>query len=397
MDLIRVGNERVLAARLADAQYFFEDDRKRKLADRVNRLTGVTFHQKIGTLYQKTERTIGLVGNLVDVGGYRGGKETAQRAGLLCKADLLTGMVGEFPTLQGLMGRHYAEHDGEAEDVCLALGEYYKPRTPEDSIPSTTLGRILSIADRIDTLASFFRVGLLPSGSEDPFGLRRNAYGLIRIIIEGDINLNLVESIQQADRLLAGQSVAGVPSGEPDPPNEPLPALIEFIGERMRFYAKTVHHMRDDVLDAVLGGRTVGELNILDLFARIQALHAALSQEDFDPLMVGFKRAHRLVEKEGWTLEAVTPSLFEHESESILFQDLENARGRIAPLIEQREYSAALHVLIGLKESIDKFFDGVMVNAPEPTIRANRLALLYRVQQLFLTCGDLSKIQVQGT
>ena len=159
MDLIRVGNERVLAARLADAQYFFDDDRKKKLADRVNSLTGVVFHQKLGTLYQKTERTISLVGGIAESTGYPGLKETAQRAGLLSKADLLTGMVGEFPSLQGLMGRHYADHDGESEEVCVALGEYYQPRAPEDVIPHSPLGRIVSIGDRLDTLAAFFSRG----------------------------------------------------------------------------------------------------------------------------------------------------------------------------------------------------------------------------------------------
>ncbi len=398
MDLIRVGNERVLAARLADAQYFFDEDRKRKLADRVNQLAGVVFHKKIGTLYQKTERTISLVGSIAVAAGFPGLKESAQRAGLLSKTDLLTGMVGEFPTLQGLMGRHYAEHDGELEDVYVALGEYYQPRTPDDVIPRSPLGCILSIGDRLDTLAAFFRVGLVPSGSEDPFGLRRQAYGMIRILVEAGISLNLIDCIQQVDRLLAGQGVAQVQTeGQgAEKTLEPLPELIEFVGERMRYYVRTVHDVRDDVVDAVLGGRVKGQLNVLDLFARIQSLQSMTGQADFDPLMVGFKRAHRLVEKEGWHTGEITPSTFEHANEKQLFEALEDSQARISPLIIERNYPGALQVLIGLKSPIDDFLDGVMVNVPEQAIRANRLSLLYRVDQLFLTCGDLSKIQVQG-
>ena len=168
MELITIGNERVLAARLADARYFFREDRKVKLADRVSQLDGVVFHKQLGSLYQKTERTISLAGALADAAGVPEVKASCQRAALLSKADLVTGMVGEFPTLQGVMGEKYAAHDGESVEVCQAIGEYYRPRTPDDAIPETTVGRLLALADRLDTLAAFFYAGIVPSGSEDP-------------------------------------------------------------------------------------------------------------------------------------------------------------------------------------------------------------------------------------
>lgn len=399
MDLIRVGNERVLAARLADARYFFEEDCKGKLADRVNQLNGVVFHKKLGTLYQKTERMISLIGTIAEAAGSADLKEACQRAALLSKADLTTGMVGEFPTLQGVMGKEYAAHDGESSNVCQALGEYYQPRAAEDAIPRTRVGRLLSIADRVDTLAAFFQVGMAPSGSEDPFALRRQAFGLVRILIEGAVNVNLIDLLRQAEQLLAKQGVHPVKSANVEADKvsaEPLSALVEFLADRLRYYGRTLHGIRDDVMDAVLEGRRIDRFFTADLFSRMQALQAITHQKDFDPLMVGFKRAHRLVEKEHWTSTTVKAELFAHPSERNLFEAVEEAQGAVAASIETGDYPAALKTLIGLKTAIDAFFDGVLVNAPEPEVRANRLSLLRKVDELFLGIGDLSRIHVQG-
>lgn len=399
MDLITVGNERVLSARLSDARYFFEEDCKGKLADRVNQLNGVVFHKKLGTLYQKTERTMSLIGGVADAAGLTDLKEVSQRAALLSKADLSTGMVGEFPTLQGVMGKEYAAHDGEPSDVSEALGEYYQPRTPEDSIPATNVGRLLSLADRLDTLVSFFHVGMVPSGSEDPFALRRQAFGLVRIVVEGGVNVNLVDLIRQAEQLLEKQGVQPgqrTDNGEDQSIREPMPTLVEFLGDRLRFYGRTMHSFREDVMDAVLKGRMMGQFSMTDLFSRMQALQAITHQEDFDPLMVGFKRAHRLVEKEQWTVSEVNPSLLVHQSEQALIQMVDVAQETVAASIIEMDYSRALDALIELKTPIDAFFDGVLVNAPEPDVRANRLSLLRKVDELFLGIGDLSQIQVQG-
>ena len=399
MDLITVGNERVLAARLADAKYFFEDDCKGKLADRVDQLNGVVFHKKLGTLYQKTERTISLIGALVEAAGLGSLKEACQRSALLSKADLSTGMVGEFPTLQGVMGKEYAVHDGELPEVCQALGEYYQPATPEDSIPRTQVGQMLSLADRLDTLAAFFHVGMVPSGSEDPFALRRQAFGLVRVLVEATLHVNLIDLLRQAEKLLEKQ---GVPSvvlfevGQAKARTEPLPALVEFLADRLRFFGRTLHGIREDVIDAVLKGRAIGELSMTDLFSRMLALQAITHQEDFDPLMVGFKRAHRLVEKEQWTSNTVNIDLLKHQSEKNLLARLKEADRVVGTAIGDKNYSLALKTLIGLKPAIDVFFDGVLVNAPEVEIRANRLSLLRKVDELFLGIGDLSQIQVQG-
>ncbi len=399
MDLITVGNERVLSARLSDARYFFEDDCKGQLADRVNRLSGVVFHKKLGTLFQKTERMMSLIGGMADTAGFTGLRDVCQRAALLSKADLSTGMVGEFPTLQGVMGRQYAAHNGEPTEVCQALGEYYQPRTPEDTIPETPVGRLLSLADRLDSLAAFFHVGMVPSGSEDPFALRRQAFGLVRIIVEGSIHLNLVDLLRQAELLLEKQ---GVPSIQPLDDEQdrssrvPLPLLLEFLADRLRFYGRTVLGFREDVMDAVLKGRPVDQFSMTDLFSRMEALQAMTHLEEFDPLMVGFKRAHRLVEKEQWTSHDVNPDLLVHQSEQALIQVIDLAQETVAASIAEMDYSRALRTLIELKTPIDGFFDGVLVNAPEPDVRANRLSLLRKVDELFLGIGDLSQIQVQG-
>jgi len=399
MNLIMVGNERVLAARLADARYFFEEDCKGKLADRVNQLKGVVFHKKLGTLYQKTARTISLIGAIAEAAGSGDCKEACQRAALLSKADLSTGMVGEFPTLQGVMGKEYAAHDGESSAVCQALGEYYQPRTPEDAIPETHVGQFLSIADRLDTLAAFFHVGMVPSGSEDPFALRRQAFGVVRIVVEGTVNVNLIDLLRQAEQLLTKQGVPSVQSTENEQAQnsgEPLATLVEFLADRLRYYGRTLHAFRDDVMDAVLKGRKLGEFSMPDLFSRMEALQAITHQKDFDPLMVGFKRAHRLVEKEQWTSSEVNPDLLAHQSEQALIQVVDLAQETVAASIAEMDYPRALQTLIELKTPIDDFFDGVLVNAPEPEVRANRLSLLRKVDELFLGIGDLSQIQVQG-
>ena len=388
MELIRVGNERVLAARLADARYFFDEDRKVKLADRLPELNGVVFHKQLGSLYQKTERTVVLAGVLAEAAGVPEVKASGQRAALLSKADLVTGMVGEFPGLQGVMGEHYAAHDGEPAEVCQAIGEHYRPRTPDDAIPETTVGRLLALADRLDTLAAFFYAGMVPSGSEDPFGLRRSAFGVIRIVIEAGLNINLGAVLQQAEQRLAQQGVKA--GGHAGPP------LHQFLEERLRYYGRIMAGYREDVMDSVLGRADGDSLDLRDLFLRMEALQAITSQPDFDSLIVGFKRAHRIVEKEAWTTRTVEAALLTHPTEQTLQQAVETAKRAVAHSLDAHDYHGALKQLIGLKSPIDQFFDGVLVNAPEPEVRANRLSLLRQVDDLFSVFGDLSQIQVQG-
>ena len=392
MALIRTGNERVLAARLADARYFFQEDRKEKLADRVSRLHGVVFHQQLGSLHQKTERTMALAEALADAAGVPDKKASCRRAAFLSKADLVTGMVGEFPTLQGVMGEKYAAHDGEALDVCQALGESYRPRTPDDTIPMTMVGRLLALADRLDTLAAFFYAGIVPSGSEDPYGLRRSAFGVIRIIIEAGLKIDVGSILAQAGRLLDAQGVREAPSrGEGN-----APTLLKFLEERLRYYGRTVSGYREDVMESILARADGAACDVRDLFLRMDALQTITGQQDFESLIVGFKRAHRIVEKEAWTTRTVMTVLLTHQTEQTLQEAVDTAKGAIEQSLEAHEYHGALRHLIALKSPIDHFFEGVLVNAKEPEVRANRLSLLRQVDDLFSVFGDLSQIQVSG-
>ena len=387
MRLIQEGNERVLAARLADAKFFFDEDRRTKLIDRVEKLKGMTFHQKLGTLYQKTERVMKLADTLADGLGHR---ESCRRAAQLSKADLLTGIVGEFPTLQGVMGGEYARHDGEPSEVSTAIAEHYLPRAMDGELPKTPAGTILSLADRLDTIAAFFHVGVVPTGSEDPLGLRRHALAVVRLIIEGRVTLNLVEAVRHAKEVVAQQEFKG--SGGADP--------LEFIADRFRYYVRTVHGFREDVVDAIvkpaLQSARDGTFDLLDLLERMKALQAVTTRTEFDPLMVGFKRAHRLVEKEKWTKEDVDRSLFEHAVESELSQVLVEAKTLLPTFVGKGEYGKALNALVQMKPAIDGFFEGVLVNADDERLRANRLSLLCAVDRLFLSFADFSQISVQG-
>jgi glycyl-tRNA synthetase beta chain len=384
--LMTKGNERVLSARLSDAKYFFTEDLKRPLHERVSALQGVMFHQKLGTVRQKVDRVCDLVGWMAEHIGRNDLQDECRRAALLAKADLTTGMVGEFPTLQGVMGEEYARHDGEPVEVCRAIGEQYFPRFPDDQLPTGLSGVLLAVADRCDSIASFFAAGMAPSGSEDPLGLRRAAYGLVRIVTETPLRLNVVSAMDQMMRILAEQGLVRGTS-------QTVAEVVEFIIDRLRFYGRQQIGLREDVMEAVtcLPNPTVCDL--ANLLARMQALQAMVHQPDFDPLMIGFKRAHRIVEKEQWTDTQVVPERFLHESEGRLSQALEVAQQRVSDSVNDRNYGKALQSLLELKSPIDEFFGAVMVNDPDHHTRANRLSLLKGIDDLFLTVADLSCIQ----
>ncbi|HEY6974316.1 MAG TPA: glycine--tRNA ligase subunit beta, partial [Nitrospiraceae bacterium] len=248
MSLIRQGNERVLAARLADARFFYDEDRKTALAERATKLSGVVFHQKLGTMAQKQERITKLAGLLAQQLGMS--KESAaicSRAASLCKADLLSGIVGEFPELQGVMGGYYAQHDGEPITVSHAIMDHYKPRAMEGDLPRSLEGQVVSMADRIDTIAAFFHVGMVPTGSEDPFALRRHATAIVRIVVEGGLRLDLGQAIEQARTIVAESGFKAVAGSDVQQER-----LVEFLFERVRYYGRVKHGLRDDVMDAVL-------------------------------------------------------------------------------------------------------------------------------------------------
>ena len=389
MGLIREGNERVLTARLADAKFFFDEDRKVKLVDRVEKLKGIVFHQKAGTLYQKTLRSIDLATWLASKLGLNHDDQNACReAAELSKTDLLTGIVGEFPMLQGIMGGHYAMHDGEPAKVFRAIRDQYLPRGMDEQLPETMEGKVLSLADRLDTIVAFFRAGITPRGSEDPYALRRHALSIVRIIIEGRLRLDLAEAMDIA-KDIAEKDVKSSLSMLDDP--------LRFIFERFRFYAGVHHIKRDDVLAAVCKTAYAHRpLDLVDILERMKALEAVTTKPEFDPLIIGFKRAHRLVEKEQWDRKPVDRARFEHPAESALYQAVVEEREEMTSAMTSGKYSQALDALVRLKPTIDAFFTAVMVNAEDPSIRSNRLSLLQEVDDFFNSFADFSQIVVQG-
>jgi glycyl-tRNA synthetase beta chain len=392
MSLIREGNERVLAARLADAKFFFDEDRKMKLEERAKKLSGVTFHQKLGTMAQKQERVAKLATTLAQLAGLKDIMVNAcRRAGELCKADLLTGIVGEFPTLQGVMGGYYARLDGEEREVVVGIGQHYQPHSMEGPIPATLTPQVLSIADRLDSLVAFFHVGIVPTGSEDPFALRRQATAIVRILLEGLTRVNLGQAVREAQSIVVAAGIKAAPI-QGDAQNR----LVDFLFERVRHYVKTVHELRDDVINAVLTVSDRQSFELRDLVAKMEALESVTTKPEFDPLIVGFKRAHRLVEKEQWNRKPVDEARFEHSTESALYKATAEEREKMMSAMTRGEYGQALNALVSLKPAIDAFFSAVMVNAEDPAVRSNRLSLLQEVDNFFMSFADFSQIVVQG-
>lgn len=394
MSLIREGNERVLAARLADAKFFFDEDQKVRLEERAKKLGGVTFHQKLGTMAQKQERVRKLAGCIAEQRAFGQAelRHLVERAASLSKGDLLTGIVGEFPELQGIMGGEYARHDGESTAVAQAIREQYLPKAIEGALPETEAGQVVSLADRLDSIAAFFHVGLVPTGSEDPFALRRHATAIVRIILERTLRLNLVDLIDQAANLVAGDGF----KGGADSQQMGSRRIADFLFERVRHYVRLVYRLRDDVIESVLKQAYGTTIDLVDLVLRMKALEAVTTKPDFDPLIVGFKRAHRLVEKEQWTSEPVDAARFQHAAESALHQAVMGERQRIDTSIQVGDYAQALDALVRLKPAVDDFFAGVMVNADDRAVRRNRLSLLKEVDDLFTSFADFSQIVVQG-
>jgi len=384
---IRAGNERVLAARLADAKFFFDEDRKTRLESRLEKLKGVTFHQKLGTIYQKVGRVTALATKLADTLGDLDAVEQCRQAAKLCKADLVTGMVGEFPMLQGVMGREYALHDGEPKAVADAIAEHYRPRFAEDAIPGSLAGKILSLADRLDTVTAFFSVGLVPSGSEDPFALRRHAYAVIRILVEGELSLGLNATIQDAVRLLKEQ---GIPVED-----KAAGELQRFFSERLRYYAQEVAKLRGDLIEAVLARWQSGAFDPRDILVRSQVLQAFAARPEFEALVIAFKRAENITKSQ--VEDKVDGVLLKEEVEKNLYTAVCAAEEVVPGLIKDAKYKDALEALVKLKAPIDAFFTGVMVMVEEAVLRRNRLALLVRVRNLFRQYADFSKVNVEQT
>jgi glycyl-tRNA synthetase beta chain len=363
--LVRKGNERVLRARFNDARFFYDVDQHKKLADRVPDLAHVTFQAKLGSYLQKTERVVMLAGTIADA--LRAEKAAVQRAALLSKADLTTEMVKEFTELQGVVGGLYAKAQGEPEQVWKAIYDHYKPASMEEPIPSTLAGQIVSLADKLDTLKGCFAVGMIPTGSKDPFALRRAAQGVVKIIVEGGLRLSLGE--------LIGNDAA----------------LQDFMLDRVKYYFREIRGFKYDEVNAVLAS---GWDNLVDVDARLKALQAVRPTDNFEPLAASFKRIANILRQAEFKAPAdasVETALLEPGPERDLYDDFD----RIRDAARTTEYLPALEAIASIRPSVDLFFDKVLVNAPDPQVRRNRLTMLQQLLTEFSTIADFSEIVTQ--
>ncbi|MCG6900417.1 MAG: glycine--tRNA ligase subunit beta [Gammaproteobacteria bacterium] len=377
-DQIRIGNERVIRPRLEDAVFFWNQDRKQSLHSRVAQLHGMAFQKGLGSLGDKQERIARIATSLAASLGFD--TERVERAASLCKCDLVTSMVFEFPELQGIMGRYYALHDGENAQVAAALDEQYQPRFAGDTLPASETGQALAIAERLDTLVGIFAIGQTPTGDKDPFGLRRSALGLLRILIEKHLDLDLRTLIDQA----AGNFPAALGA---DTIGE---ALFSFMMDRLRaWYVDAGYEVH--VFEAVLARQP---LRPLDFDERMRAVRAFRELPEADSLSAANKRIRNILRK----ASTVIPATYQHErlqepAEQALAAALELLDAQTRPLFQQRDYTNALRRLAALQTPVDDFFDNVMVMADDDALRDNRLALLQALSDLFLQVADISLLQ----
>jgi glycyl-tRNA synthetase beta chain len=370
------GNERVLRARFSDARHFWDLDRRTKLADRVPALEAVKFHAKLGSQGERARRLArlaGVIGTLVGAD-----PALAERAALLAKADLTSGMVGEFPELQGVIGRYYALHDGEPAEVADAVRDHYAPKGPSDPVPLAPVSAAVALADKLDLIAAFFGVGEAPTGSGDPFALRRAALGVIRIIRENGFRLDLRRLVQEAA----------------DGPPEPVLAFIE---DRLRVQLKA-EGVRHDVAAAVLALR---DDDLTRKLARLAAVGALLGSADGANLTTAYRRAANILRaesrKDGPHAPSPDPALLLQAEEAALADALDRSDAEIAARLGAEDYAGAMAVMAGLRAPLDAFFDRVTVNAPEPELRLNRLALLSKIRSVTDQVADFSKLEGDAT
>lgn len=371
------GHQRVLKARLEDARFYFLDDRKKPLIDRLDALKGVVFHSKLGTSYEKVERFTSLACEIAER-FVPNRVEDVRRAALLSKCDLETGIVYEFPELQGIIGSYYAKMDGESEAIARAIREHYLPAHAGDSLPEGTIGALVSVGDRLDTIVGCFCVGLIPSGAADPYGLRRNALGIIQILIQLDRPLDLPEMVRKAIELIGDKRTRDAKEVETE--------VLEFI--RTRFV--NFHTSRSYPLDVVEAAVRSSFDDVVDARRRVDALNQWKSREDFDAIIIGFKRVVNILK--GTAAVTMSTDLIEEEAEKELLHAFANVRDRAAPLIHCGDYEKALEIIAELKTPIDNFFDHVMVMVEDQRLRDNRLGLLRRIADFFGNIADFSFI-----
>ena len=371
------GNEKVVRPRLTDAEFFFKTDLKQKLVDRLPRLETVLFQQQLGTLKDKTDRIEQLAGEIAKQIGADEAK--AKRAGLLSKCDLMTNMVFEFTDTQGVMGMHYARHDGEDEEVAVALNEQYMPRFAGDELPKSLVASAVALADKFDTLTGIFGIGQAPKGSADPFALRRAALGALRIIVEKNLPLDLEDLVKKSaalfgDKLTNKNVVADV---------------VDFMLGRFRAWYQD-EGIAVDVIQAVLARRPTRPA---DFDARVRAVSHFRTLDSAEALAAANKRVANILAKAEGDIGAIDVALCVEPAEQVLAQSVLSLAKEVQPLIAQGEYTAVLDKLAGLRQPVDNFFDNVMVNAEDAKLRQNRLAILNTLQGLFLQVADISLLQ----
>lgn len=399
---VREGNERVVRPRLADAAFFWDQDRKRPLASLRDALNAVTFHVKLGSIGDKTRRVRTLAGEIAAVGNRE--RAETERAAELCKCDLLTAMVGEFPELQGIMGTYYALADGETPEVAVAIREHYLPRGAGDELPETHPGLAVAIADKLDTLTGIFAIGEKPTGTKDPLGLRRAAIGVLRILIETGLDLDLRHFVTRGLELARAdiERVAAA-AGKPAPAivvEKVTADIYDYIMERLRAYylegggtTNTIGAatMTTEMFDAVLAS---SPLSPLDFDARLKALRAFLELPESTSLTAANKRIANILRKSagGVAPGEVDVETLKEDAEIRLFDSMRSLRDAVSIATAQREYANALGRLAQLRPAVDEFFDQVMVMDEDPRLRTNRLALLAQLHGLFAGVADLSRL-----
>jgi len=373
------GNERVLRARLADAKFFFDQDRKTRLEARVPRLGAVVYHNKLGSQLERVQRIQKLASAVAEKLGAN--MEIAERAAWLCKADLLTDMVGEFPELQGIMGQYYAHHDGEDQAVARAIEAHYHPRFAADSVPDDNIGCAVALADKLDTLAGIYGIGLVPTGDKDPFGLRRQALGVLRILCERALPLDLQELLQLAKLAFPPGVLADSVTVD----------LHGFMLERLRSYLRERDFGPDEV-ESVVGQNPT---RIDQVLPRLKAVQAFRTLPEAQALASANKRIRNILKKTTVVQSEPDPALLTEDAEKSLYASTSRLLPSVRSLVSNEDYTEALRVLAGVRQEVDTFFDEVMVMTDEPIIRNNRLALLGQLESLMNQVADISKLATQ--
>ncbi|MCG8370227.1 MAG: glycine--tRNA ligase subunit beta, partial [Proteobacteria bacterium] len=376
------GNERVIRPRLADAAFFWESDRRKPLGSRAESLREVVYQRGLGSLYDRSRRIARIAAWLAERLG--ADAEIPARAAELAKCDLTTDMVGEFPDLQGTMGRYYALSDGEPQAVADAIAEHYRPRFAGDELPASPAGQILAIAEKLDTLAGIFSIGRKPGGNRDPFGLRRAALGTVRIVIERGIDVDL--------KALIAFAVAEQPPGETG--NDALAAaLYGFVADRLRrYFLDRDAGLGTETFDAVMAREPV---SLVDFDRRLAAVQTFARLDQAGSLAAANKRIANILRQAGdpGGLRVKNKRL-ELDAEKALCNALRNARDKVAPMLEERRYAEVLNELADLRDPVDRFFDDVMVMVDDEAVRNNRLALLGELRALFLDVADVSRLAI---